>query len=136
MNSAARLEFSGMKSIILEDTEDTQDEAIEMKVQSDNHDVVKNSSTELNKVSKLKMNSNRTKRRKARKQLEYNVTQEDSLYEMKQISKSFHNMASGLQAFSRYVPRDIVLELLKGNSHSGKSIYLKSGNYMCIFVMG
>ena len=30
---------------------------------------------------------------------------EDTLYEVKQINKSFQNMASGLQAFSKYVPR-------------------------------
>lgn len=42
--------------------------------------------------------------------------EETSLKEVKLISKSFYSMASGLMAFAKYVPRDIVLEMLRGGN--------------------
>ena len=41
---------------------------------------------------------------------------DDTLKEVKLIGKAFYSMAAGLMAFAKYVPRDIVLEMLRGGN--------------------
>lgn len=129
MTSAAMLEFSDMKSIYLvkPDNDEEEDRIAllhEVKIlDTDEEDV---------KLAKRKANS--IVRYKKRRYQEHKdaiannemmlveAQREASLYEVKQINKTFQNMASGLQAFSKYVPRDIVLEMLRGGSNTGLGV--------------
>lgn len=129
MTSAAMLEFSDMKSIYLvkpesDEEEDRMARLHELEITDSDSEETKNEKRKANAIVRYKKRRyEESKRAKAEKEMmTVEAARDASLYEIKQINQTFEHMASGLQAFSKYVPRDIVLEMLRGGGNTGLGV--------------